>query len=139
MLYIPLDSEYNTPIALKRSLSDPEIYFPSAVKHSLIVAVNGLLNARGGSGNDRRMGGVLSSSGHIIGTGTNGVGSHGGSFVGSLTTTLNDQNGSVIMTAKEKVMSAKSIRAPLRREETLQIDINVIQPTPNISPTCSMR
>ena len=43
MLYIPLDSEYNTPVSLKRSLSDPEIYFPSpAVRHSLIVAVNGL-------------------------------------------------------------------------------------------------
>ena len=44
MLYIPVDSEYNTPISLKRSLSDPEIYFPSAVKHSLIVAVNGLFS-----------------------------------------------------------------------------------------------
>ena len=42
MLYIPVENDYNTPVSLKRSLSDPEIYFPSAVRHSLIVAVNGI-------------------------------------------------------------------------------------------------
>ena len=152
MLYIPLDhaNEYNTPIALKRSLSDPEIYFPSAVKHSLIVAVNGLLSARNATT------GVFSyGSGHMINGGSNN--SHGGSFVGSITTggdhnhyqingggSNGSNGGSVVVTThhpvKEKAMSAKSaIRPPLRRESTLQIDINVIQPTPNISPTCSMR
>ena len=43
MLYIPVENDYNTPVSLKRSLSDPEIYFPSAVRHSLIVAVNGIM------------------------------------------------------------------------------------------------
>ena len=34
MLYIPVDTaaDYTTPVSLKRSLSDPEIYFPSAVR-----------------------------------------------------------------------------------------------------------
>ena len=43
MLYIPVESDYNTPVSLKRSLSDPEIYFPNAVRHSLIFAVNGII------------------------------------------------------------------------------------------------
>ena len=43
MLYIPVETDYTTPVSLKRSLSDPEIYFPSSVRHSLIVAVNGIL------------------------------------------------------------------------------------------------
>ena len=93
MLYIPVEHDYNTPVSLKRSLSDPEIYFPTAVKHSLIVAVNGLFSR------ERR----------------------------------------------DPVPRLGSCRRrPLcppriEMEETLKIDINVIQPTPNISPTCSMR
>ena len=149
MLYIPLDSEYNTPIALKRSLSDPEIYFPSAVKHSLIVAVNGLLSstARSGGGGaggisgDRRSTSglpVAALNGSVIGGGGE---KSGGGGLGAAS--VNGGTGSIVVAAahhhKEKAMSAKTIRPPSRREETLQIDINVIQPTPNISPTCSIR
>ena len=90
MLYIPVENDYNTPVKLKRSLSDPEIYFPTAVRHSLIVAVNGIL-------------------------------------------------------PHEKLSSSSS--SPSRADVTpdtaltagLHIDINVIQPTPNISPSHSLR
>ena len=85
MLYIPVENDYNTPVSLKRSLSDPEIYFPSSVRHSLIVAVNGI-------------------------------------------------------TPHEKLLSSSS-SSTSRADVTggLHIDINVIQPTPNISPSHSLR
>ena len=84
MLYIPVENDYNTPVSLKRSLSDPEIYFPSAVRHSLIVAVNGIM-------------------------------------------------------PHEKLSTSSSSTCPGAETAALQIDINVIQPTPNISPSHSLR
>ena len=79
-------------VFLLAASSELLLLYISTVKHSLIVAVNGLFNrdrARGGEG----------------GRGATGP----------------------------------RRAPPLQREETLQIDINVIQPTPNISPTCSIR
>ena len=104
MLYIPVEND-NTPVSLKRSLSDPEIYFPSAVRHSLIVAVNGIMPP------DK----ISSSS--------------------SSTHRINQDRslGSCQLSIQE------SSRVQQRGLETLQIDINVIQPTPNISPSHSLR
>ena len=96
MLYIPVENtDYNTPVSLKRSLSDPEIYFPSAVRHSLIVAVNGILPHE-----------KLSSSSSS--------------------------------TSRAEVASHPPDSQPAALT-ALQIDINVIQPTPNISPSHSLR
>ena len=105
MLYIPVEND-NTPVSLKRSLSDPEIYFPSAVRHSLIVAVNGIMPP------DK----ISSSS--------------------SSTHRINQDRslGSCQLSIQES--SRVQQRGGL---ETLQIDINVIQPTPNISPSHSLR
>ena len=105
MLYIPVEND-NTPVSLKRSLSDPEIYFPSAVRHSFIVAVNGIMPP------DK----ISSSS--------------------SSTHRINQDRslGSCQLSIQES--SRVQQRGGL---ETLQIDINVIQPTPNISPSHSLR
>ena len=127
MLYIPVENDYNTPVSLKRSLSDPEIYFPSAVRHSLIVAVNGIMPHE-----------KLSSS-------------------TSSTHRVNEQKSPTIAAIPAPVptcqlsvhgpvethANVRSVRSSDRTQnssgETLQIDINVIQPTPNISPSHSLR
>ena len=116
-----MENDYNTPVSLKRSLSDPEIYFPSAVRHSLIVAVNGILphdrpQPPAGAASARSLTDDRSSPGP-------GGGEGGGEGGGARGRTL--------------------IQAPRPRGgetgNSLQIDINVIQPTPNISPSHSLR
>jgi len=116
MLYIPVESDYNTPVSLKRSLSDPEIYFPSAVRHSLIVAVNGIVP-------HEKMSISSASASRINGE----KGQHS------------------ILATDSQARTARSERfhttiPPIQPSDTnLQIDINVIQATPNISPSHSLR
>eukprot|EP00090_Calanus_glacialis_P038643 TRINITY_DN67371_c0_g1_i1.p1 TRINITY_DN67371_c0_g1~~TRINITY_DN67371_c0_g1_i1.p1 ORF type:complete len:950 (+),score=100.15 TRINITY_DN67371_c0_g1_i1:2-2851(+) len=116
MLYIPVESDYNTPVSLKRSLSDPEIYFPSAVRHSLIVAVNGIMP-------HEKMSIPSASASRINGE----KGQHS------------------ILPSDSQARTGRSERfhttiPPIQTSETtLQIDINVIQPTPTISPSHSLR
>lgn len=110
MLYIPVENDYNTPVSLKRSLSDPEIYFPSSVRHSLIVAVNGIMPPDSSSS---------PSSSHRINGGNE--------------KTLGSCQLSIHESRVDKVQRSAAAG------ETLQIDINVIQPTPNISPSHSLR
>ena len=127
MLYIPVENDYNTPVSLKRSLSDPEIYFPSAVRHSLIVAVNGIMpheKISPGSGSGVRGTGDSDSVGGGGGPVTCQVSHHGSEWSES---------------TAAAVRTVKSDRNTRNSRETLQIDINVIQPTPNISPSHSLR
>jgi hypothetical protein len=172
MLYIPLDSEYNTPVSLKRSLSDPEIYFPSpAVRHSLIVAVNGLFGrdtaaaAKGQSSpHSASNSGKLNHSGSaaVLGNG----GGHNGDVVGggryhhhphyhhhhhhyhhrphlltpsSPNSSSNNNIGNGNSNRLTRLKLGGIVAASPGEENLLTIDINVIQPTPNISPSASLR
>ena len=119
MLYIPVESDYTTPVSLKRSLSDPEIYFPSSVRHSLIVAVNGIMP------HDKLTG----SSSKVEGPGTP---------LGSGYCQLSSCGPETGAVPRTSIRSEKLSRNSAG-ETTLQIDINVIQPTPNISPSHSLR
>ena len=116
MMLFQVENDYNTPVSLKRSLSDPEIYFPSAVRHSLIVAVNGILP------HDRPLP-PAGASARSLSDDRSSPGEGGGGGGGARGRTL--------------------IQAPRHRGgetgNSLQIDINVIQPTPNISPSHSLR
>ncbi len=196
MLYIPLDSEYNTPVSLKRSLSDPEIYFPSpAVRHSLIVAVNGLFGGGGGSGGGRdsnnrhhhninnnnnnnsnhrfNHGGGLGGSTAALGGSSGGICSanmeassgataryhhhhhhyhhhHRPHLLNNIANAGSSSNNIIINSStaagtgaarftRLQVSGSAAAAGGGGEENSLQIDINVIQPTPNISPSASLR
>jgi hypothetical protein len=195
MLYIPLDSEYNTPVSLKRSLSDPEIYFPSpAVRHSLIVAVNGLFGGGGGGGgrdsnsrhhhnnnnnnnNNHRFnhGGGLGGSTAALGGSSGGICSanmeagsgataryhhhhhhyhhhhrpHLLNNIANAGISSSNSNSIIINSTAAGTSATRFTRLQVSgsaaasgvggvEENSLQIDINVIQPTPNISPSASL-
>ena len=130
MLYIPVDSDYNNPVSLKRSLSDPEIYFPSAVRHSLIVAVNGIVPNK-----DKP------ASPHVTTARVNGEPRCPGRRPASLRARPTGRRavmGEIRPAATLAIPGSKS-GDPAGQESNLQININVIQPTPNISPSCSIR
>ena len=119
--YSQVENDFNTPVSLKRSLSDPEIYFPSAVRHSLIVAVNGILP------HDRQNGAASARS-------LNGDKICNGGAGSTETTTL------LKSSTHSKSDRYLQPRPPQDGADgSLQIDINVIQPTPNISPSQSLR
>ena len=123
MLYIPVETDYTTPVSLKRSLSDPEIYFPSSVRHSLIVAVNGILP-------HEKLSGASSSPLRVTGE---GPGTPLGGY--SQLSSCGPETGAVPRTS----IRSERLSRNSAGETTLQIDINVIQPTPNISPSHSLR
>ena len=118
MLYIPVESDYTTPVSLKRSLSDPEIYFPSSVRHSLIVAVNGIMPHE-----------KLKADG----------GPPGGSPLGAGYCQLSSCGPETGAVPRTSTIRSEKLSRNSAGETTLQIDINVIQPTPNISPSHSLR
>ena len=118
MLYIPVESDYTTPVSLKRSLSDPEIYFPSAVRHSLIVAVNGMMPHE-----------KISTASCSQGNWTHA-----------------EKPDKVIKNGHEndwecivsKPSNPSQPDAPIGDTIGAPLQINVIQPTPNISPSHSL-
>ena len=116
--YFQVENDYNTPVSLKRSLSDPEIYFPSAVRHSLIVAVNGIMP------HERPV-----ANGTALARSLNGVQSTAG--------TGGDAVAKTSRSKSDRYLPSQASRGG--GESSLQIDINVIQPTPNISPSHSLR
>ena len=160
-----MENDYNTPVSLKRSLSDPEIYFPSAVRcaynikvernsgtekakshflrHSLIVAVNGivpqvwtLLNLSQTNpdySQDRKPPESRSLNGDSNHGGKNGGDGRGGGGG-------DRRGGGGGGQGPRSVRSTDRGFLPLSGDSSqLQIDINVIQPTPNISPSHSLR
>jgi hypothetical protein len=118
ILSLQVENDYNTPVSLKRSLSDPEIYFPSAVRHSLIVAVNGILP------HERP-----APPGPPGGPGGGGGPGPGGP----------DGGLRHARSKSDRHLPAGKSAQGTAGDNSLQIDINVIQPTPNISPAHSLR